>query len=184
MQYDFLRCSLLFWALRMKNGLTSLRTWQHIPMVAPYEIPGRWPGLSSPPMAVISITKANCTGSCTREAHSHGTCWEISAFQSPSAGSGRKEILIREVRIPSDSRKNFPKLLHRSLGNRSVTQWHNWIETRRLFHSCKKKCIFFFFLYLLTAPSASASWQAREETSQEKEGLFLESRAQQDCITQ
>ena len=36
---------------------------------------------------------------------------------------------------------------------------------------------------LLTIPSASASWHARRESSCEKDGLFRESRAQQEHST-
>lgn len=94
--------------------------------------PGPRPMLSSPPVAVISTTKADCTGCYTREAHSLRTGWEISAFQSPSASSRRKKILIRKVRVLFDGRKICPKLLYGSMGNVSIIELCTSIESRSL----------------------------------------------------
>lgn len=93
--------------------------------------PAPWRRLSSPPMAAGSITKPDCTCCCTRGAYSLSTGWETSAFQSSSAGSGRKKILIRKVRILSDGRKTCPNL-NGSMGNVSIIELCTWIESRRL----------------------------------------------------
>lgn len=78
----------------------SVRTWQHIPMVVPHEIPGKWSRLSSSPMAAINTTKATGGGELAPAQVSTFPELRLRDFSLPESWCRRWK-----VRIPSDGRR-------------------------------------------------------------------------------